>query len=74
MPLVMATERPVEPHLTPEGAFVIQVRTDSDLPAGRLCGRVEHVTSGRSDRFSSLDELMAFIARHVAFEEPETNR
>jgi hypothetical protein len=61
-----------EPRLTPAGAFVVQLRTDSDLTTGRLCGRVEHVTSGRSDRFASLDELIAFMARHAA-SEPDPN-
>jgi hypothetical protein len=54
------------PRLTPDGVFVVQLRTDSDLAARRICGRIEHVTSGRSDRFASLDELIAFMARHAA--------
>ena len=61
-----------EPRLTPGAAFVVQLGTDSDLATRRLRGRVEHVVSGRSDRFSSLDELIAFIADHLAFEEPDT--
>jgi len=61
-----------EPRLPPSAAFVIQLGTDSDLTTRRLRGRVEHVTSGHSDRFGSLDELIAFIAEHVAFEEPDT--
>ena len=68
----MSTRDSGEPRLTPGAAFVVQLGTDSDLPARRLRGRVEHVTSGRSERFGSLDELIAFIADHVAFEEPDT--
>lgn len=56
---------PDEPRLTPQGVFVVQLRTDSDLPARRLCGRIEHVTSGRSERFGSLDELVAFMTAHA---------
>jgi hypothetical protein len=35
-------------------AFVVQFRPGTDISAGRLEGKVEHI---------SLDELMAFIAR-----------
>ena len=52
--------------LPPEGAFVLQFRSDSDVAAGSLSGRVEHVESGRSARFQSLPELMAFIAGTLA--------
>lgn len=68
----MATGDSRAPRLTPAAAFVIQLGTDSDLPTRRLCGRVEHLVSGRSDRFGSLDELIAFMADHLAFEEPDT--
>jgi hypothetical protein len=44
-----------------KGAFVIQFRTDTDIEAGRIIGRVEHVASSRSTRFESLDELLRFI-------------
>jgi hypothetical protein len=47
-------------------AFVIQVREGSDLSAGRLEGKVEHIATYRAARFHSVDELLAFIARVLA--------
>lgn len=41
-----------------ERAFVIQFRAETDR-----AGRVEHVVSGRSTRFHSAEDLLAFIAR-----------
>ena len=43
-------------------AFVIQFREGTDIGAGRLEGRIEHVPSYRAARFHSLEELLAFIA------------
>jgi hypothetical protein len=44
-------------------AFVVQLRTSSDLSRGPIEGRVEHVVSGQSTHFDSLDELLTFMAR-----------
>ena len=44
------------------GAFVLQLGPSTDVRAGRLEGRVEHVASTRSARFRSLDELLAALA------------
>ncbi len=43
-------------------AFVIQFRPETDIAAGRLEGRVEHIASTKATRFHSLDELLTFIA------------
>ena len=51
--------------LVPERTFVIQLRSDSDLAQRRLCGRVEHLVSGHSEPFVSLDALLAFMSRHA---------
>jgi hypothetical protein len=48
------------PHI---GAFVLQLRPDTDIAAGRLDGRIEHVASNEATHFHSLDELLAFINR-----------
>ena len=45
-------------------SIVLQFRADADLSSDDMAGRVEHVTSGRAERFESMDELMAFLA-HV---------
>lgn len=42
-------------------AFVVQFSGETNLTDGRLGGRVEHVDSGRSERFESLEQLMAFV-------------
>ena len=44
-------------------AFVVHFRVNSDVAQGRIAGRVEHVVSGQSTHFDSLEELLAFIAR-----------
>jgi hypothetical protein len=48
------------------GAFVLQLGPESDLEAGRLEGRVEHVATMRSARFRSLEELLAFLKAALA--------
>jgi hypothetical protein len=45
-----------------KAAFVIQFRPETDVDAGRLEGRVEHIASYDSTRFFSLEELLCFIA------------
>lgn len=44
-------------------AFVVQFASGSDIDADRYVGRVEHVVSGRGERFASRDELLRFMAR-----------
>lgn len=44
-------------------AFVVQFREGTDLEAGRLEGKVEHIASYKAARFHSIDELIAFMAR-----------
>lgn len=46
-----------------KAAFVIQFRADTNIEAGQIAGRVEHVASCRSMRFETLDELFQFIER-----------
>jgi len=54
------------PLHTPEWMFVIHLRSDSALARRHLVGRVEHVMSGESEPFASLDALLAFMARFTA--------
>jgi hypothetical protein len=44
-------------------AFVVQFREGTDLEAGRLEGKVEHIASYKAARFHSIDELITFMAR-----------
>jgi hypothetical protein len=50
---------------TPQGMFVVHVRSDSDLDRAHVVGRVEHVMSGDDELFASLEGLLAFMKRHV---------
>ncbi|HTT63944.1 MAG TPA: hypothetical protein VMG35_18965 [Bryobacteraceae bacterium] len=50
--------------------FVIQIRPDADVRAGQLEGRVEHIDSGRSSHFKSVEELVAFLTAMLAADEP----
>ncbi len=52
-----------EPALAARRAFVVQFRAETDIEQGRMEGRVEHVVSGQATHFSSLEELLAFLAR-----------
>lgn len=42
-------------------AFVVQFAVDTLPASDRYRGRVEHIDSGRSQRFASLDELISFF-------------
>jgi len=53
---------------TPQGIFVVHLRSDSDLARRRLVGRVEHVKSGHDESFDSVEELLAFMEKHVESE------
>lgn len=53
-----------EKRLTPEATFVVQLRSDSNVPDQDLRGRVEHVMSGESEQFASLAQLLAFMGRY----------
>ncbi len=49
----------------PDGMFVLHLRADTDVRQQRLVGRVEHVVSGDTEVFASLDALLTFIGRYV---------
>ncbi|MGH7966476.1 MAG: hypothetical protein ACRERD_32400 [Candidatus Binatia bacterium] len=52
--------------LPPQYAFVVQLRMGAERLTGPLTGRVEHITSGDATRFTSVEELVAFMRRRVA--------
>jgi hypothetical protein len=47
-------------------AFVVHFLETTDIAAGRVEGKVEHITSYRAARFHSVDELLAFVAQVLA--------
>ena len=61
-------KQPSVVRLAPERTFVVQLRSDSDLAQRQVHGRVEHVVSGESEPFASLDALLAFMNRHLSDE------
>lgn len=68
------TAPPHGPLLTPDGMFVLHLRSDS-APAGQhLVGRVEHLKSGDSETFASLAALLRFIDRYVSHDSVPAGR
>jgi hypothetical protein len=59
----MPSHRTETAPLSVHWAFVVHFRTDTDITQERITGRVEHVVSGQSAHFDSLEELLAFVAR-----------
>jgi hypothetical protein len=54
-------------------SFVIQFRAGTDIEQGRLEGRIEHVASGQTLYFHSLNDLLRFIAQtltHLQIQPP----
>lgn len=51
------------PAFAPGHAFVVQFYAETQVEAGQLVGRVEHVVSGQAAHFRSLEDLLAFLAR-----------
>lgn len=44
-------------------SFVIRFRPETDPDAGVIDGRIEHVASGKTTRFTSFEELEDFLNR-----------
>ena len=44
-------------------AFVVQLAADTALDSKGMTGRVEHVASGQTARFESMDALQVFVAQ-----------
>jgi hypothetical protein len=54
-------------------AFLLQYSSDADLRHGRHSGRIEHVESGRSQRFGCREELEKFVAAVLSEENGDPN-
>jgi len=52
-----------EPALPSWKAFVIQLSHDTTPDSGIFAGRIEHLGSGRRERFASGKELLAMVMR-----------
>jgi hypothetical protein len=62
MPKHPAGKAPLSVHW----AFVVHFRLSTNIAQGQIAGRAEHVVSGQSSHFDSLEELLAFVARVLA--------
>lgn len=54
-------DRPVP--LSIHHAFIVHVQADMPVETGQIAGRVEHIVSGQTTHFASLEALLEFIAR-----------
>ena len=54
-------------------AYVVKLRRDSDPARGQVVGRLEHIDSGRSRPFNSVDELIAVLLSDLASIQRETS-
>lgn len=52
--------QPLAP-LSPQWAFVVQLRKSTPLTPEALTGRVEHIVTGQATLFASLDDLLSFM-------------
>lgn len=59
MPSALASTSP--PHFPAERAFIVKFSDDPAAGTQGLCGRVEHLVSGRQAAFSSMEELAVAI-------------
>lgn len=48
------------------GRYVLRLHRDALPQAGRLAGRIEHVSSGDSIDFTSSDELLRWLSSHAS--------
>jgi hypothetical protein len=54
---------PENSAMSPDWAFVVQLREPSELSLGWFAGRVEHMMSGQSTAFATPQELVEFFRR-----------
>jgi len=57
---------PMHAPLSADAAFVVHLTAMAAEAPGGVSGRIEHITSGNSTRFGSLDELLGFMRQVLA--------
>jgi hypothetical protein len=62
----MANSFGVGPVLSRDAAFVVHLTDGGDAADEQAHGRVEHVRTGRSAHFDSLQELLRFMRQTLA--------
>ena len=63
----MAGSQPTYPT---KRAFVVQIHVAADAVHGEIRGRVEHIVSGQTVRFETVEALVQFIVQVLAAETP----
>ena len=53
------------PFLPTSRSFIIQIEVHVVINKGQFYGRIEHIVTGKSTRFHSLSELLAFIENNI---------
>ena len=59
----MAQQPAGKAPLSVHWAFVVHFRLSTNIAQGQIEGRAEHVVSGQSIHFDSLEELLAFVVQ-----------
>lgn len=54
-----------QPIFPVSGAYVVQLHRDARPEDGHWAGRIEHVASGESLDFTTLDALVAWLIAHA---------
>jgi hypothetical protein len=63
----------MKPDLPSNRAFLVWLSNKAEPSSDQLCGRVEHVSTGKRARFSSQDELNEFVFWVLCEEDPQTD-
>ena len=52
-------------YLPADRSFVVQIEAFVEINKGQFSGRIEHIVTGKSARFQSLEQLFAFIEINI---------
>ena len=63
----MSTSQPAYPA---RRAFVVKIHIEADVAQNEVRGRVEHIVSGQSARFGTVEELGQFIVQVLTANAP----
>jgi hypothetical protein len=65
----------LNPHPTfpATGHYVLRLHQDALSEAGRLTGRIQHVSSGNFTDFATGEDLLAWLVRHAALLRPSSD-
>ena len=70
----MPTPSIIDAPLSPQWAFVVQLREGTSLTSAAVHGRVEHIATGQATLFTSLEEVCAFMARVLTVQRKEAEQ